>query len=224
MGTGNAGSGHSGSAHDPAVITAVLASVEAALNRALELAPAAAAELRELEGTVLAIECTSPQVEVFIAVVEGGALRLHSYTEDQVVTRVKGSLEDFMALATADDPAATLINSGLEIVGNTAPLLAIQQIVTRMDLDWEAPMVDALGDVAGHQLAQMLRGAFRWGRDASNSLRRQISEYILEEGRLSPPAAELEHFYSEVEHLTLRVERLQSRLQRLARKIEDPRS
>lgn len=209
--------------HDPAVVMAVLAGLETAVNRALTLAPAAAHELQELAGTVLAIECTAPAVEVFVVVEDNGSLHLSNYSELKVATRVRGKLEDFMALATADDPAATLINSDLEIVGNTAPLLALQQIITRMDLDWEAPLVDALGDVAGHQLAQVLRGGFRWGRDASSSLRRQLSEFILEEGRLSPPAAELEHFYHEVENLTLRVERLQSRLQRLARKIDETR-
>jgi len=214
----------SSSVHDPAIVTGVLAAVESALNHALSLAPGAALELQELADTVLAVECTSPAVEVFIRVEKNGestaSLHLSNYTEHKVSTRVRGSLEDFIALASAEDPAATLINSDLEIVGNTAPLLAIQQIITRMDLDWEAPLVDVLGDVVGHQLAQLLRGTFSWGREAGKSLRRQLSEFILEEGRLSPPAAELEHFYGEVEKLTLRVERLQSRLQRLARKVD----
>jgi ubiquinone biosynthesis protein UbiJ len=90
-----------------------------------------------------------------------------------------------------------------------------------MDIDWEAPLVNVLGDVAGHQLAQLLRGAFSWGQEASQSLRRQLSEFILEEGRLSPPKAELEYFYNEVQNLSLRVERLQSRLTRLAKRISD---
>ncbi len=206
--------------HDPAVVTGVLAAIESALAQALELAPASRRDLEELAGTVLAIDCTAPAVEVFITVGESGQLKLSSYSEAKAVTRVRGSLEDFAALAAAEDPAATLINSNLEIVGNTAPLLALQQLVTKMDLDWEAPLVDALGDVAGHQLAQMLRGLFSWGQAAHTSLRRQLSEFILEEGRLSPPAAELERFYRDVEKLGLRVDRLQSRLQRLARKID----
>lgn len=205
--------------HDPAIIAAVLTALETAVARALSLAPTASRELEELAGTVLAVECTAPEITVYVLVQADGSLTLSQYTELKTVTRVRGTLENFMALATAEDPAATLINSDLEIVGNTAPLLALQQIITRMDIDWEAPLVEQLGDVAGHQLAQMLRGAFRWGRDASESLRRQLSEFILEEGRLSPPAAELEAFYQDVDRLTLRVDRLQSRIQRLARKV-----
>lgn len=210
--------------HDPAAITAVLAAIEAALKRALDLAPASHRDLEELAGTVLAIECTAPAVEVFIEVQTTGDLALSSYSEAPAVTRVRGTLEEFASLAAAEDPAATLINSNLEIVGNTAPLIALQQIVTNMDLDWEAPLVATLGDVMGHQVAQMLRGLFSWGASAHSSLRRQLSEFILEEGRLSPPGAELENFYREVEGLTLRVDRLQSRLRRLRQKVESTSS
>jgi len=207
--------------HDPAIMTAVAAAIEGSVKRALELAPAATRELAEMEGTVLAIECTSPAVEVFITVLPAGQLHISNYTEAQVSTRVRGDIDGFIALATAEDPAATLINSNLEIIGNTGPLLALQQIITGMDLDWEAPLVATLGDVAGHQLAQLLRGVFRWGQGAASSLRRQLSEFILEEARLSPPAAELEAFYRDLERLTLKVDRLESRCRRLALRVDE---
>ena len=208
-------------AHDPAIITAIAASLEAALNRALELAPGARKDLSELGGTLLAIECTSPDVEMYIAIENDGSLIIKTYSETKATTRVRGSLDDFLGLAASEDPAAKLINSNLEIIGNSAPLVAVQQIITTMDIDWETPLVNVLGDVAGHQLAQLLRGAFSWGQEATQSLRRQLSEFILEEGRLSPPKAELEYFYNEVQNLSLRVERLQSRLTRLAKRISD---
>ena len=91
----------------------------------------------------------------------------------------------------------------------------VQQIVSKMDVDWEAPLVDALGDVMGHQLAQALRAMFRWSESARASLKRQLSEYLLEEGKLTPPKAELEHFYDSVQSLSMRVERAQSQLAKL---------
>ena len=205
--------------HDPAIIAGALSALELAVVRALTLAPVAAKELEDMAGTHVVIECTKPEVEVTISIDQGGQLQLRQYSEEVVATRVKGSAEDFISLVTADDPAASLINSELEIIGNTAPLLALQQILSKMDIDWEAPLVDALGDVAGHQLAKLLRAFFSWSQSARKSLRRQLSEFILEEGRLSPPGAELEHFYQEVGHLGLRVDRLQSRIQRLAKRL-----
>ena len=209
--------------HDPTVVTAVLVAAEAAINRGLELDPTSARDLADMAGTVLAIDCSSPEIEVFAIVEETGRLHLTPYWEAPADVRVRGELTDFLALATAEDPAATLINSDLEILGNTSPLLALQALVSRMQPDWEAPLVDALGDVAGHQLANLLRGIFRWGQASSRSLRRQLSEFILEEGQLSPPAAELEHFFEQVTALGLRVDRLESRLQRLARRLATQR-
>jgi len=209
--------------HDPTVVTAVLVAAEAAINRGLELDPTSARDLADMAGTVLAIDCSSPEIEVFAIVEETGRLHLTPYWEASADVRVRGELTDFLALATAEDPAATLINSDLEILGNTSPLLALQALVSRMQPDWEAPLVEALGDVAGHQLANLLRGIFRWGQASSKSLRRQLSEFILEEGQLSPPAAELEHFFEQVTALGLRVDRLESRLQRLARRLATQR-
>ena len=205
--------------HDPAVITAVLAAVETTINKGLSLAPVAQRDLGDLAGTVIGIECTSPEVAITAIVESSGKLHLTHYCERAVDTKVRGSLEDFIGLAMAEDPAAALINGGLELVGNTAPLIAVQQIITTMDLDWEAPLVDTLGDVVGHQLAVMLRGLFRWGKASAGSFRRQLSEFILEEGRLTPPAAELDAFYEQIEQLGLRVDRLQGRLQKLVRRV-----
>ena len=206
--------------HDPAVITAALMAAEGAINRGLELDPASARDLADLSGTILAIECWAPALEVFAVVEPEGRLPLTSYCEQPCSVRVRGGLSDFLALTTADDPAVTLINSDLEIIGNSAPLIALQTLVGNMQPDWEAPLVEVLGDVAGHQLANLLRQVFSWGQNSSKSLRRQLSEFILEEGQLSPPAAELENFYQEIDSLVLKTDRIESRLKRLAQRLE----
>ena len=206
--------------HDPAVITAALMAAEGAINRGLELDPASARDLADLSGTILAIECWAPALEVFAVVEPEGRLHLTSYCEQPCSVRVRGGLSDFLALTTADDPAVTLINSDLEIIGNSAPLIALQTLVGNMQPDWEAPLVEVLGDVAGHQLANLLRQVFSWGQNSRKSLRRQLSEFILEEGRLSPPAAELENFYQEIDSLVLKTDRIESRLKRLAQRLE----
>jgi len=205
---------------DPALHTAGLAALEGALNRALELAPAGGKQLAELEGDVFALECTSPPFIVYLAPSDIGRVRLMGVYEGPVTTRVRGGASDFAALATSDDPTATLINSPLELSGDSGPLIKLQQILGQLDLDWEAPLVTALGDVPGHQLAEVLRAGFSWGRAASASLTRQLDEFIHEEARLSPPRLELEDFYRDVQDLGMQVDRLASRLARARRRLE----
>jgi len=204
---------------DPTVQTAALAALEVALERALSLAPGADDALEPLHGQVFALHCTAPEVDIYLLPGADG-IRINGHYEGPVTTRLRGALSEFTALATAEDPAATLINGGLELKGDSAPLLELQRIVTGLDVDWEAPLVDVFGDVAGHQLASSLRSAARWSRQAGGGLARQLEEFIHEEARFSPPRLELEDFYRDVQDLGLRVDRLASRMARLKRKLQ----
>jgi ubiquinone biosynthesis protein UbiJ len=204
---------------DPTLHTAALAGLEAALNRALDLSTHSKSELAQLEDRVFALHCTAPRLDIYLHPGAQG-IRLTGNHLGPVTTSIKGEASDFTALATASDPTATLINGGLELEGDSAPLLELQHILATLDVDWEAPLVDTLGDVAGHQLAQLLRHAFAWGKQASFSLTRQLEEYIHEEARLSPPRLEVEDFYRDLQELGLRVDRLQSRTERLRQRLQ----
>ena len=204
--------------HDPALLSAALAGAEQALNQAIALAPHSHQELDAVSGTLLGIEITTLDLTVYIEMVTGTEVRLMAHCEQDTDAFVRGTLEDFAALATSDEPTATLINSGIELEGSSASLITLQQVIARMEIDWEAPLVDLLGDVAGHQIAEGLRRFFRWGEGARVSLKRQVSEYLLEEGRLTPPKAELEHFYDAVQSMAMRVERAQSQVEKLLAK------
>lgn len=203
---------------DPALQTAALAALEAALNHALSLAPKALELLQPQHGNVFALHCTAPSVSAFLHITETG-VRLAGIHEGSVTTSITGAAADFQELATSSDPTATLINGGLELEGDSAPLIELQKILSGLDMDWEAPLVDTLGDVAGHQIAALLRHAFSWGQQASRSLQRQLGEFIHEEARLCPPALELEDFYTDVKSLVQRVERAMSRADRLQARI-----
>jgi len=202
----------------PTAHTAALAALEAAVNRALNLSPASKLKLAELEDSVFMVQCSAPLINLYLQPSAAG-LRLMGVYEGETTTSVRGAASDFAELATSEDPAASLINGKLTIEGDSAPLIAFQKVIAELDLDWEAPLVSTLGDVAGHQLAEILRGTFNWGKQASGSLVRQLDEFIHEEARLSPPRLELEDFYGEIQELTLRTERLQSRADRLRKRI-----
>jgi len=204
--------------HDPALLSAALAGAERAMNQAIALAPTSHQALGGLSGTLLGVEVTTLDLTLYIEMVDATEIRLMTHCEDQPDAFVRGTLEDFGALATSEDPAATLINSGIELQGSSHSLIALQQVVSRMDIDWEAPLVDVLGDVMGHQIAEGLRSVFRWGTGARTSLERQVSEYLLEEGRFTPPKAELEHFYDAVQSLAMRVDRAQNQVEKLLAK------
>jgi len=204
---------------DPTLHTAALAALEKAANSALALSPRGAEGLAPLADCVFAFHCTAPALDCYLCPGVDG-VRLTGYHEGPVTTRLTGTASDFAELAQASDPAATLVNGGLTMEGDSAPLLELQRLLATLEIDWEAPLVDTLGDVAGHQLAQLLRQAFAWGKQASASLSRQLGEYLQEEARLSPPRLEVEDFYRDVHELNLRVDRLESRTRRLRQRLQ----
>lgn len=204
---------------DPALHTAAIAALEHAVNRALQLDRLAAEKLGDLEGEVFRLQCTQPAVDFYL-LPEAGRVRLLGFHDGEVTTAIRGTARDFADLATASDPAAALINGNIALDGDSGPLMDLQRILSRLDLDWEAPLVDTLGDVAGHQLAEGLRGLFGWGRQAGESILRQLEEFIHEEARLAPPRQEVEDFYDDVEKLNQRVERLAAKASRLAARLD----
>lgn len=204
---------------DPALHTAGVGALEAAINRALALDKLTAAQLGALDGKVFRLQCTQPRADFYL-LPQPGRVQLKGFHDGAVTTAIRGTAADFADLATADDPAAALINGNIELDGDSAPLMELQRTLARLDLDWEAPLVSAFGDVAGHQLAQGLRGLFSWGRMAGDSVLRQLEEFIHEEARLAPPRAEVEDFYDDVDKLGQRVDRLAARIARLAGKLQ----
>ena len=200
---------------DPALHTSAIAALEVAVNRALALDAVGRSRLGELAGKTFRLQCTQPALDIYLVPGSMG-VSLAGYHEGPVTTAIRGTAADFAELATSRDPAAALINGNIELTGDSAPLMELQRVIAGLELDWEAPLVDTLGDVAGHQLAEALRGLFSWSRQASSSFTRQLEEFIHEEARLAPPRQEVEDFYQDLETLNQRVDRLQARMRRLA--------
>jgi ubiquinone biosynthesis protein UbiJ len=206
----------------PTLHTAAVAALEAAVNRALQLDPSSQLKLEKLSGLVFGFHCLSPELEIFL-LPASDRLKLMGFWDGEVTTAIRGKASDFADLATAEDPTAALINGDLELQGDSAPLIELQRVLSNLDMDWEAPLVNTLGDVVGHQLAEGLRGLFGWSQQASSSLTRQLGEFIQEEARLAPPRQEVEDFYQDVEQLNQRVDRLQARMRKLTDQLDSQR-
>jgi ubiquinone biosynthesis protein UbiJ len=79
---------------NPTLHTAALAAAEAALNRALELAPAASAALTALEDDVFALHCTAPAVDIYLQP-QGNNVRLMGMYDGPITTSIRGEASDF---------------------------------------------------------------------------------------------------------------------------------
>ncbi len=194
--------------------TAAIAALEFAANRALALDPASRARLAALAGNSFHLHCTEPALDLFL-LPQTDQLGFAAQWEGEITAALSGSAQDFAKLLAADDPAAELINGNLTVRGDSQALQALQQILKQLDIDWEQPLTNLLGDVAGHALAQGARKGFGLLHYAGKQLQRQVRDFIVEESDWLAPRWQVEQFNSDVDRLAMDCDRLAARVQRL---------
>ena len=196
--------------------TAAIAGLETAINRALTLDPATQKKLNRLDNHCFHLQCTAPALDIYL-IPTGNEVRLCNYYEYKPDTALSGDAKAFASLLTSSDPANTLINSALQLHGDSQALITLQNIARELELDWEAPLASLFGDVVGHQLGKGIRSSVKFGKQLFNGLRRQAEDYIVEESNSVPARWEVEKFCNNVDQLAMRTERLAAKLARLGR-------
>jgi len=189
--------------------------LEVALNAVLQLDPASRNAMAALEGRVLKIHCTEPELTVFL--LPGKTPRLHTRCEQKAETTLEGNAADLLALFFAEDRAQALINSPVTLKGNSQLLMDIQALLAKLDPDFERPLSRLLGDVAAHEIGRGVRHGLAIGKRLAGTLSRSLGDYLHEEARLTPSTGEVEAFIDDVQRLKQDTERLAERIARLKR-------
>ncbi len=202
----------------PTLKAAGLAALEAAINTALKFDRASRDQLAAMAGAVFHLECTSPDVDIYLLPHADG-VQLAAHWEGHITAGLTGTRADYLELLRSQDPAATLINGNMRVIGDSKSLLRLRDIAAALDIDWEAALTRGFGDVIGHQLARSLRFGARLLRDAANSLSRQTRDYMREENPWLMRRAELETFQHHVADLHARALALQLRTGQLQQRI-----
>ena len=195
-----------------------LAALETAINTALKLDAASRLKLAELEGDVFHLECTNPELDIYLLPQDDG-VQLAAQWEGHVTAGLTGTREDYLALLRSNDPAATLINGNMRVIGDSKALLKLRDIAADLDLDWEAPLTRVFGDIVGHQMARSLRFGSRLFFDAANSLQRQVRDYMQEENPFLAKRWQFEHFKNDVTNLETRTRQLSQRVEQLQSRV-----
>jgi ubiquinone biosynthesis protein UbiJ len=201
----------------PTLHTAAIAGLETAINAALQLDPGSQQRLLKLAGHSFHLCCSQPELDLYFF--PGDTVRLCGLYDGPVTTTLTGTAQEFLKLATAEDPANALINGDLELQGDSSALIELQKIGAQLDLDWEQPLVDFFGDVLGHSLSEGLRSAQQFGLQLFHNLKRQVDDYLFEEANITAADWQGEQFNRGVDELKQRTERLEAKLSRLQQRV-----
>lgn len=186
---------------------------ELTINHVLRYDPVASKALARQQGRLLALEILGVST-LYVRVLDGSlGLSLSNDAEPDAI--LSGTASDFLALASAQDKASTLINSHIDMDGDSEFAIALTRIAQNLDIDWEALISPVTGGLIAHQIGQGLRGLFKWGKSTAPVYRSAIKDYLEDEAGLVTPEPLLSQFADEVDELKLAADRLAARLERL---------
>lgn len=203
------------------ILQALCVPAEAAVNHVLRYDPAALNALTRSQGRLLAlnIEGVSP---LFVRILDNG-IGLSFSNEAVADATLTGAVRDFLALARADDKANTLINSAIDMDGDSEFAIALTRVAQNLDIDWEALITPATGGLLAHQIGKGLRGLLNWGRTTGSTYKTAVKEYLEDEAQLVTPEPLIRQFADDVDDLKLATDRLAARIDRLMQASAQPK-
>lgn len=193
----------------------VLAGMELAINRFLRLDPQTLARLQALSGRIIAIEFKGVGLTLYMAPGGGGVQMLGDYagTPDAVI---RGAPLSLARVGLDKQGRGPLFAGDVEVSGDVELGRRFEEILRHIDIDWEEQLARASGDVAAHQIGNVVRGALTWGKKAVDTLSRDLADYLQEESHTLPLREEVDAYLNAVDEVRSDVDRLEARVQRLA--------
>lgn len=199
----------------PNTITALL---EIALNRYLSLDPDAKRNFPALSEKVIQINIRDLDI-VFFMKVFGGRIEVFSSYEDEIHCTMKASILSLMKLGIASDASA--LSEDIEMSGDLDVGRQFRDLLARVDIDWEEIVSRYMGDIVAHKLGNAVRSLTSWGKKTSDSLRKDVGEYLQEESRQLPSAFEVSQFVTQVDDVRMGVDRAEARIKQLQKHFQE---
>ena len=174
----------------------------------LRLDPETAERLDLLDGKVIRVRVTSPEVNVVFSVVDRG-INVFSEFDGDVDITLTGTLAALRTLQTGND---ALYRGDVKIDGDMQLAKSLKEVISGVELDWQEWLSPVTGDTVAHQLGIAAERFSTWFDRTSSAMRDNTREYLQEEVELLAPSSEVDYFCSDVDELRACVDRLEAQL------------
>lgn len=200
--------------------------IEAGINGLLRQDPHLLSSLNQIaSGKSLRLICTrageadSQPAWQLTLIITPDRLHVHSNSRDDADASITGSPRALSALLFSDDPAAALYHPDIVLSGDVHLIQKIHKTLSASDTRWDdllAPLLKpVLGDHGIFALSTTVNAGVEAARNAGQTLKMDIRDYLQEESGLLPTRAETESANNRLDSLRLRIDRLHARLELL---------
>jgi ubiquinone biosynthesis protein UbiJ len=190
--------------------------IEAGANRVLALDPESANRLLKLQDRSLQLDLEGLEISLFLSF-DSGNIRVDLESDTEPDTVISGTPMALFAMAAPGEISNWgLPGSSVHISGDANLARDIERVFSRMDPDWQKPLTDILGDVAGFQLASGLRQGLDALKGAAENTVNMAGAYFRDESDSLVRPSELKEFSQAVDGLNDAVERLEARIRNIS--------
>ena len=198
-----------------------LTGVEAAINTALKYDPATLSDLSKIEGQILLIDCTIPDLRIAIEMRQQKII-VHPYWDNEAAVTLQGSMIALAKMAANASNTSSFAGTGVQLSGNLETLHALHKILSKLDIDWDGLLADTVGDIP----AYVIGSAFRKSREISQqSLHRAanaLAEVAEEELEIIPSQNAFTQFKKDVRQMASDTDRLIAKASQLSQQVNQP--
>jgi ubiquinone biosynthesis protein UbiJ len=171
-----------------------------------------------LSGRVIQFEIDGMESPYFLFPSDRG-LGIRREHEGEVQVRIRSTIGGLMKLGASRMRNEPIPAGVMEISGDLGVAQQVQQIIARLDIDWEEMASRAVGDAAARKLGLLVRDTRAWLRDATRSMAANFSEYVRYETETVPERDQVETFMHQVDVLRADTDRLSERVKRLRQRL-----
>lgn len=199
------------------MLALILSGLEKALNSYLQLDPETIKRLSDMEHKIIKIEITDWNLDFFILLSQTEIRLLNTCKNEPDVIIVSTFLSLFK-VGFAKGKGSTLFKNTVEIRGNTNVGEEVRDILSNIDIDWEEHLSKITGDIIAHKISVGVRRVRDIGKFITDTLRKNIKDYLQIEARFTPTFEEIDYFMQSVTYLQYDVERTEARINHLLEK------
>lgn len=187
--------------------------ITALVNRQIKATTPARELCAELDGKIMAVRVKDTGLAIYFCACPDEIALFGEYDGEPDVA-ITGSIMSLARLAGARGEDA-IRDGSLELIGDAELAQAFQKLLGYGKPDIEEELSGVIGDVAAHRLGEVARSVGSWGKEASATLRQNITEFLQEERRDVPSRHEVETFTRKIDELRDDVARVEARLTNL---------
>lgn len=188
--------------------------LETAINHYLSLDRNVSLFLTPISGKIIAVTI-EPFNETLYLCPAPDSIQLLDYSPEPADTQLTGSLFALGLMGLSANPMRTVFSGEVKIEGDMHTGRKFQALFANLDINLEPKLARLTGDATAHRISRFFRSGRDWSRDAIETFRLNLSEFLQEETRELPAAPETDIFYRQVDELRTDFDRLQSRIERL---------